>query len=490
VVGCLRLTGWTDVVDAPEAALLDVAQQYSPRVTWAGPRTLLADLQGLERLFGDPRTLGESLRGSLADRGLQVHVALAPTCTTARLVAAARAGLSIVRPAEQAATLAALPIDLLKTLTTPPSANDATPSDRPPARFYRTSPVSDILRARRRARTAVDDRGALDGITPERLETFRRWGLRTLGDLAALPAADLAARLGPDGPRLQALARGEDAGPLVPLVPEERFETTLALEWPIDGLEPLSFVLGRLADPLAAHLDRRGRAASVLHVDLRLVTREVWQRRLELPSPIKDARTLRTLALLDLESHPPPAAVDAVTLRVDPTPAPTLQHSLLERARPAPEEVSTLVARLSALMGERRVGSPVLLDSHRPDAFQMTAFAPSSAPPSAPMPSSPSSPSSPPLPLSPQALLRRFRPHVVATVTAENGRPTRVRVSRPDLPGGRVETSAGPWRSAGEWWTTTAWDHDEWDVALDDGTICRLSRDRRKDCWYLDGVYD
>jgi hypothetical protein len=53
-----------------------------------------------------------------------------------------------------------------------------------------------------------------------------------------------------------------------------------------------------------------------------------------------------------------------------------------------------------------------------------------------------------------------------------------------------VETSAGPWRSAGEWWAATVWDHDDWDVELDDGTICRLSRDRRKDCWYLDGVYD
>ena len=477
MVGCLLLTGWTDAVTAPEAALLDVAQQYSPRVTWAAPRTLLADLEGLERLFGDPRTLGESLRGSLADRGLHVHLALAPTCTTARLVAAARAGLSVVLPADQAATLSALPIDLLKSLTSPKTAAGAAASDRPPARFYRMSPVSDILRARRRARTAVKDRDAHDGITPERLETFRRWGLRTLGDLATLPAADLAARLGADGPRLQALARGEDAGPLVPLVPEERFETTLALEWPIDGLEPLSFVLGRLADPLAAHLDRRGRAASVLYVDLRLVTREVWQRRLELPSPIKDARTFRTLALLDLESHPPPAAIDAVTLRVDPTPAPTLQHSLLERARPAPEKVSTLVARLSALMGERRVGSPVLLDSHRPDAFQMAGFAPASPDPAAASPA-------------PASSLRRFRPHVVATVTAEDGRPTRVRVSRPDLPGGRVETAAGPWRSAGEWWATTVWDHDDWDVELDDGTICRLSRDRRKDCWYLDGVYD
>ena len=82
------------------------------------------------------------------------------------------------------------------------------------------------------------------------------------------------------------------------------------------------------------------------------MTRISWARRLELPSPIKDPRVLRTLALLDLESHPPPAAIDAVTVRVEPTAARTLQHSLLERARPHPDQVSTLMARLSALMGE------------------------------------------------------------------------------------------------------------------------------------------
>ncbi len=48
----------------------------------------------------------------------------------------------------------------------------------------------------------------------------------------------------------QRLARGEDSRPLVPAVPEERFEQTLELEWPIEELEPLSFVLGRLMEQL------------------------------------------------------------------------------------------------------------------------------------------------------------------------------------------------------------------------------------------------
>jgi len=333
------------------------------------------------------------------------------------------------------------------------------------------SPVSDIVRARRR-RSQAD---------PTPLATLRRWGLRTLGDLAGLPPPDLAARLGREGPVLQAIARGEDHGPLVPLAPDERFEATLALEWPIEGLEPLSFVLGRLADPVCAELDRRGRAAAAITVELRLVTRDTWVRRQELPTPIKDPRTLRTLVLLDLESHPPPAGIDAVTLRAEPTPARTLQHSLLERARPAPEQISTLVARLTALMGEGRVGAPARFDTHRPDAVRMTRFTGEETNGlratdyglRAPGPA-----------------LRRLRQPAVATVTVEDGRPVRVRVSRPGLPDGCIETCAGPWRSSGEWWAATSWDRDEWDVALDGGAVCRLFRDRRKDRWFVEGVYD
>ena len=135
-------------------------------------------------------------------------------------------------------------------------------------------------------------------------------------------------------------------------------------------LEPLSFVLGRLLEPLSAHLERRGRGAAVLRVRLHLVTRAVHERALQLPAPMRDARTLRTLALLDLESHPPAAAIDRVVVAVDPTPARVLQFSLLTRPLPSPEQLSTLMARLDALMGEGRCGSPVAVDSWQPGALR------------------------------------------------------------------------------------------------------------------------
>src|SRR6185295_10700936 len=170
----------------------------------------------------------------------------------------------------------------------------------------------------------------------------------------------------------------DDALPLVPAIPEERFEQALDLEWPIDGLEPLSFVLGRLMDPLSAHLERRGRGVAVLHVRLHLVTRDVHERSLQLPVPMRDARTLRTLALLDLESHPPAAAIDRVVVAVDPTPGRVVQFSLLARPLPSPEQLSTLMARLTALMGEDRCGAAVTVDSWQPGAFEMRRFSPGS----------------------------------------------------------------------------------------------------------------
>jgi protein ImuB len=89
-------------------------------------------------------------------------------------------------------------------------------------------------------------------------------------------------------------------------------------------------------------------------------------------------------------------------------------------------------------------------------------------------------------------ILRRFRPPVAIRVTVDRGRPIHVAIDRRGMPGGRVERAAGPWRASGAWWTgsDSAWDRDEWDAALSDGSICRLFQDRLTDRWFLDGLLD
>ena len=465
------------VQDPPYAALVQLARNFSPRVETHGDRTVTLDINGLGSLIGDPRSIGEELRRTAAEAGLRVHIAVAATSTAAMLMAHARAGLTVVPRGEEAQALAPLPLRTLSQAGFRLQASDSRPGAGSPE--------------------------------PE-VEPLTRWGLRTLGDLAALPSDALAARLGQDGLRWQRWARGEEARPLVPAGVAERFEESLDLEWPIEGLEPLSFVLARLLEPLCDRLERQDRGVVTLHVRLTLVTsasarsatagprrrlgeggREMHERSVDLPAPMRDARVLRTLALLDLESHPPPAAIDRVTVGVDVTEGRVLQFGLFARALPA-DTLATLMARLGALVGSDRVGSPALVDTHRPGAFAMANFAPPLTPnPQSLIPDPQSAPA-------PTSVLRRFRAPIPARVTLEQGRPARVITDRRGFSGGRVKGCDGPWRSSGDWWKSShvahashAWNCDEWDVTLSDGTGYRISQalDDR-DAWFLNGMLD
>ena len=438
--------------DSSFETLLSVARDFSPRIETCGPCEVVLDLAGLTRLFGDAKTIADELRRTAADRGLRVRIAIAGTRTAARLLVRDRAGITIVEPGDEAAAVAVLPLALLARMS---NVNVPNVSNDP----------NDLL------------------------TTLRCWGLRTFGDLAALPADELAARLGQTGVAWQRLARGEDPVPLVPSVPEERFEQALDLEWPIEGLEPLSFVLARLMEPLSAHLERRDRGAAVLHVRLHLVkrdgvTREVHERSLQLPAPMRDARTLRTLALLDLESHPPSAAIDRVVVAVDPTPGRVVQFSLLTRPLPSPEQVSTLMARLTALMGEGRCGSAITVDSWEPGAFEMKPFLGSIAN-SGRIPN--------PESRTPRLAIRRFRFPIPARVRVDLGIPVRVTSDRRGISGGKVETYAGPWRTSGGWWvedTKKYWERDDSNVTLSDRATYSIFGDRDTDAWFVEGVVD
>jgi hypothetical protein len=236
---------------------------------------------------------------------------------------------------------------------------------------------------------------------------------------------------------------------------------------------------------------------------------------------MRDARALRTLALLDLESHPPAAAIDRVVVAVDPTPGRVVQCSLLTRPLPSPEQVSTLLARLTALMGEGRCGSPAPADTWQPGAFAMRPFAPRESgavhhhgprrhggaethiSETLRVSASPRPVGVNDTAMCPIVALRRFRIPVPARVRVEAGTPVRVTSDRRGLGGGRVERSAGPWRTSGGWWVdhqadeadprpsrTVSWDRDEWDVALSDGATYRVFRARDTGAWFLDGVVD
>lgn len=477
--------------DAP--ALLATAQAFSPRVeTHLRGRLVLIDIAGLGRIVGDAKTIHEELSQVKSEKAKgKTTIAVAPSRVGALLLAVAGMD-AVVRPGRTAAAVGALDLSVFEILANLKPSN---PSNRPPS----PCPLCFFANVRRLC-------GEPGGACTE-LPTLRRWGLTTLGDLAALPADGVAARLGQSGVLLQRLARGMDAQPLVPLVEEARFEASLDLEWPLEDLQPLSFVLTRLLDPLSAALERADRGAAAIVTELTLVTtvlgedgtkmRDTHVRRLELPAPMRDPRVLRTLIVLDLESHPPQAGIDRVTVRFEPTPARIVQFSLLERAGPQPETIATLVARLTAVMGEGRVGAPAIVDSHAPDAYGLMPFgnlansqvgnlAGSQA---GNLQQIASLPNCQIAKLVASPVLRRFRLPVAARVAVANDRPVRVTTDRIGIKGGEVQQCAGPWRASGGWWRA-GWDRDEYDVALGDGAAYRIYRDRQNGQWFIEGILD
>jgi protein ImuB len=157
-------------------------------------------------------------------------------------------------------------------------------------------------------------------------------------------------------------------------------------------------------------------------------------------------------------------------MAMNPVKPQSAQSGLFILAAPEPVKLELTIARLKSIVGPDRVGTPALLDTHRPGAFRMSpAFAPA-APPSAPKF---------------RLAIRLFRPPRAARVALAAGHPSSVTAGAIR---GRILDLAGPWRTSGDWWTADPWLRDEWDIALSDGALYRLYCDPRG--WFVEGSYD
>ena len=412
-------------------ALLEAALAVSPRIEDGGAGLAYVDTVGLERLIGDPATIGRRLVHQVRAIGLIPRIGFAASRAAARMAASTGAGaggVTVIPPGRERAMLAKVSI------------------------------------------TTLD-------LAPDLTATLGRWGVRTLGELAALPREGLAARLGPPGLRAHDLALGLDRDPFRPWTPPPFWEEAQGLEWEIDSLGVLAGVLETVLERLCRRLAAVSLVADSLEIRLGLASGGHHALDVSLAYPMSEVKPMLTLAVLDLEAHPPPAAVTRVAISAHPIRTRAGQGGLWQPPAPAPRDLVTVLARLAALVGADNLGSPVLVDSHRSDAFTMLAF----SPPSDPTASGRLAEES--LRTGQRLALRRMRPARRVEVETAGERPVRVEARL-------VMACAGPWRRSGEWWDLQAWARDEWDVVLGDGALCRLVRDRLAGHWYLDGFYD
>jgi protein ImuB len=456
---------------AAHVALLDLGWSMSPRIEDTAPDTILADIAGLASLFGSAENIAAEFSVRAALLRLAANVAIASHIEAALLASRGFSGITLIPPGEESQRLGLLPVDVL--------------------------PAS-----------------------PETLATLDRWGVRTCAALAALPLLDLSERLGQEGVRLHELARGANIRSLVLAQTSLSFEEEMELEDSVEELEPLSFILGRLLDQLCARLHARSLAANSIHVRFELdpafgdgierlkkkphpapnkkpAAAKTYQKSLNLPVPMRDSKMLLKLLRLHLQSDPPACPILKVVLSAAPARPRPAQGGLFQPISPDPEKLELTVARLASLVGDSNIGSPELVDTHRPGEFRLSRF----------------------LPQRedflranhrPLTAFRIFRPPVPAKVDLHDARP--VCVSFNALRGDVIAAS-GPWRTSGDWWREDTWQHDEWDLELrfepthnphrdrsaslakspqqsaDGGVYC-IYFDSLRQGWFVRGIYD
>ncbi len=206
---------------AAHAALLDLGWAFSPRVEDTAADAMVLDLAGLGGVFGAPENIARQIAACACGLGLSPSIAIASQIEAALLAARGFSGITVIPPGEESERLGNLPVEALTQ-------------------------------------------------SPEILETFDRWGVRTCARLAALPVLDLSERLGQEGVCLHERARGAGSRSLKLAEPALAFEEAVELEDSVEELEPLAFVLSRLLGQLCARLAARSLAASGIRLRMNL----------------------------------------------------------------------------------------------------------------------------------------------------------------------------------------------------------------------------
>ena len=356
--------------------------------------------------------------------------------------------------------------------------------------------------------TAAKDREAR---IQQILAILHKWGIHTLGQFAALDKEQVGARLGPEAVQMWERANGQSNRLLKLVRPPESFEESFEFENEIETAEPLLFMLRCFLEQLSLRLSAIYLVAKELTLRITFANpprvhtqdefaggnKQQYERAFKIPQPTNDVDLLFRMLHTHLENLKSEHPITAVSLEAQPTKPPKQQFGLFETTLRNPHQLSETLARLTALLGANRVGTPVLEQTHRPDAFRMEPFgwhAAESAVPSGELPDALRTAHT-------TTALRRFRPGVSASVFLSENVPTHIRSAK-NLEGVRVvDALRGPYLASGNWWNEKAWSRAEWDLQLENNVLVRCHKSPPSvaaptsgvaggETWEIDGVYD
>src|SRR6266581_9045799 len=208
----------------------------------------------------------------------------------------------------------------------------------------------------------------------EILAILHKWGIHTLGQLVALDKEQLGARVGPEAVRMWERANGQSNRPLKLVRPPESFKESFEFENEIETAEPLLFMLRRFLQQLSVRLNAIYHVAKELILRITFSNKQCYERVFKIPQPTNDVDLLFRMLQTHLENFRSEHPIVAVALSAEPIKAAGEQFGLFETTLRNPHQLSETLARLTALLGGGRIGTPVLEETHRPDAFRMQPF--------------------------------------------------------------------------------------------------------------------
>ncbi len=484
--------------ESAQTALVEFAGTFSPRVESTCPGAAILDLAGTEKLLrtwknNSWQSAARAMSAQATEIGFDLRIAIASNPDTTFLAARgfAAQGIPVIIPAgEEARRLAPLPVHVLP-------------------------------------------------ISAEMLEILNSWGIRAFRSLAALPAVAVVERLGQEGLHLQKLALGQVNRPLLTSEPLAEFVESFEFDEPVETLESLFFILNRMLHQLCSKLISVALSAHELRLTIALEVRKIqngqkeeeqWEHEWKLPFPTQDKNLLFGLVRLQLEKTTFSAPIRKLNVEVAAVKPRVAQGNLFAPPAPEPEKLEITLERIRGIVGSTGaegaacVGSPCLVDTHKPGSFAVQHFSSADDPDSL-VPGnsihqysnrrnsshSELSPCHPkrsqvyeahPLaeskdPYFPQVrpatsviALRIFRPALETSVELDREKPHFVHLWHRHR---RVLAASGPWSTSGNWWNAAMWMREEWDVALKTPAgigFYRIYRDRIRQLWFVEGVFD
>jgi len=575
-----------DEEESAQSALLDCADKFSPRVESTAPGAAILDLAGTEKLFGRQKgyqpylypdigrqnslwqSAARAMTAKAAEAGFDARIAIAANPDTAFLAARGFPENTVIPAGEEARRLAPLPI---KALPASPEMLETLNSWG-----IRTFQSLAALPA-----VALVERLGQEGLYIQKLAR----GAITRPLLTVEPNAEFAASFEFDDPvetlgsiffvlnrllqelcsRLLSSAQAASELRLTARLNVRQiengkskdsrmdFRSVLArLETSPQGLKPPSITTpNSTAEAVPYPKPIYGTSCSNGGKEDEQ-SEHTWK----LPVPTQDKNLLFNLLRLHLEQTSFSAPVRQLRLEVVPVKPRLTQGNLFAPPSPEPEKLEITLERIRGIVGATDaegiacVGSPRLLNTHKPGSFTLQRFSSiqdANSPPSHPersrliceanrpadrgshraqnqgpqharfsragvigrdgveeskdpyfLPKFPCTLSSSSQfanayisqKSAPVIALRIFRPVLETTVELDGKKPHFVRLWNGQR---RVLAASGPWSTSGNWWNAAAWRREEWDIAIQTPAglgFYRIYRDRLRRQWFVEGVFD